>query len=333
MKEQRKGNGMKDTNIQWHPAFVSAMQLEFKEDRGKLLFEKEHNLNTRPLQIDLLVIRKEENGKMENEIGKIFRKFNVFEYKSPGQSLDIDSFYKSAAYACLYKSYGKTVNERKAEDITVSIIRGGRPEKLFQHFEEYGLRIENPCHGIYYILDNVLFPTQIIVAKELDGGHHTWIKSLTDKMKEKDIRRLIRDAGHLTEKQDKEFADSVLEVCFRANEQIIEKLKGDDTMSEALLEIMEPLIEPIIEERIEPMIAERIEPMIAERIEPMIAERERMIEIQIRKETKEEMEKAKEKGIRDTILLLRKLGHNNDVIKTAIMEQYLLSDEEITRYL
>ena len=73
--------------------------------------------------------------------------------------------------------------------------------------------------------------------------------------------------------------------------------------------------------------------MIAERIEPMIAERERMIEIQIRKETKEEMEKAKEKGIRDTILLLRKLGHNNDVIKTAIMEQYLLSDEEITRYL
>ncbi len=49
---------MKDTNIQWHPAFVSVMQLEFKKDRGKLLFEKEHNLNTKPLQIDLLVIRK-----------------------------------------------------------------------------------------------------------------------------------------------------------------------------------------------------------------------------------------------------------------------------------
>ena len=48
----------KDTNIQWHPAFVSVMQLEFKKDRGKLLFEKEHNLNTKPLQIDLLVIRK-----------------------------------------------------------------------------------------------------------------------------------------------------------------------------------------------------------------------------------------------------------------------------------
>ena len=318
MKEQRKGKGMKDTNIQWHPAFVSAIQLEFKEDREKLLFEKEHNLNTKPLQIDLLVIRKEENGTIENEIGKIFRKFNILEYKSPRQALDVDNFYKSAAYACLYKSYGKTVDERKADDITVSIIRDGRPEKLFRYFKEHGIRTENPSQGIYYVLDKVLFPTQIIVAKELDMGHHTWLRSLTDKLEEKDMRRLLMDTSHLKGKQDKEFADSVLEVCFRANRQIIEKLKGDDTMSEALLEIMEPLIEPII--------AERIEPMIAERIEPMIAEREHTIAIRVKKETKEE-------DIKNTILLLRKLGHSDDVIRKAIMEQYLLSGEEITKYL
>ena len=89
-------------------------------------------------------------------------------------------------------------------------------------------------------------------------------------------------------------------------------------MSEALLEIMEPLIEPII--------AERIEPMIAERIEPIIAEREHTIEIRVKKEIKEE-------NIKNTILLLRKLGHNDDVIRKAIMEQYLLSSEEINKYL
>lgn len=182
------------------------IQLEFKEDREKLLFEKEHNLNTKPLQIDLLVIR-------------------------------------------------------KAEDITVSMIRDGRPEKLFRYFEGHGIRTENPCPGIYYVLDKVLFPTQIIVAKELDRKHHTWLRSLTDKLEEKDMRRLLMDTSRLKGKQDKEFADSVLEVCFRANRQIIEKLKGDDTKSEALLEIMEPLIEPII------------------------AEQKRMIEIQLRNNT------------------------------------------------
>ncbi len=32
------------------------------------------------------------------------------EYKSPSDSLDIDTFYKVTGYACLYKSYGKTTD-------------------------------------------------------------------------------------------------------------------------------------------------------------------------------------------------------------------------------
>lgn len=42
---------MEDTKIQWHPGFVAAMDMEFKEDREKLDFESEHNLNTKPLKI------------------------------------------------------------------------------------------------------------------------------------------------------------------------------------------------------------------------------------------------------------------------------------------
>lgn len=294
MREQRKGKGMKDTNIQWHPAFVSAIQLEFREDREKLSFEKEHNLNTKPLQIDLLVIKKEKAGAIGNEIGRIFRKYNIIEYKSPRQQLDIDVFYKSESYAGLYKSYGETVDERKAEDITVSIVRDRKPEKLFRYFKQHGIRIEKPYDGIYYVLDKVPFPTQVIVAKELEGKQHTWLKSLSDKMEEVDMRRLLQDTSHLKEKLDKEFADSVLEVCLRANGQLIERLKGDDTMSEALLEIMEPII------------IER--------------------EIKAKKEGLEE-------GIKSSVFLLRSLGHNDDVIKTAIMEQYHLSEEEINRYL
>ena len=360
---------MKDTNIQWHPAFVSAMQLEFKEDREKLMFEKEHNLNTKPLQIDLLVIRKEETGSIENEIGKIFRKFNILEYKSPRQQLDVDTFYKSAAYACLYKSYGETVDERKAEEITVSIVRDGKPEKLFRYFKEHGIRVGNPCQGIYYVLDKVLFPTQIIVTKELKGEQHTWLKSLTDKMEEKDMRRLLNDVSYLDKKIDKEFADSVLEVCLRANGQLIKRLKGDNIMSEALLEIVEPIIadrlelliadraerlaaeraeqlaaeraellaaeraEQLAAERAEQLAAERAEQLAAERAEQLVAEREHMIEIQIRKEAKEEMAKEKEEGIKATVEILHDLGNDNSVITAAIKKQYHLSEEEISRYL
>ena len=64
---------MTDTKIQWHPGFVAAMDLELSEDREKIIYEKEYNLNTKPLEINLLVIKKEADVELVNEIGKLFR--------------------------------------------------------------------------------------------------------------------------------------------------------------------------------------------------------------------------------------------------------------------
>ena len=85
---------MKNTVIQWHPGFVAAMNLELPDNRELFIFEKEYNLNTKPLEIDLLIIKKEEFVSVSNEIGRIFRKYNIFEYKSPKDHLDIDVFLK-----------------------------------------------------------------------------------------------------------------------------------------------------------------------------------------------------------------------------------------------
>ena len=74
---------MKDRKIQWHPGFVSAMNLELIKYKEHLEFEKEYNLNTKPLQIDLLVIKKDAGVEIGNEIGKLFRGHNIMEYKSP----------------------------------------------------------------------------------------------------------------------------------------------------------------------------------------------------------------------------------------------------------
>lgn len=49
---------MSDVKIQWHPGCVAAMNLELAENRADLIYEKEYNLNTKPLEIDLLVIKK-----------------------------------------------------------------------------------------------------------------------------------------------------------------------------------------------------------------------------------------------------------------------------------
>ncbi len=45
--EVRKVDFMKETKIQWHSAFVTAIGLDFGSDRADLIFAKEYNLNTK----------------------------------------------------------------------------------------------------------------------------------------------------------------------------------------------------------------------------------------------------------------------------------------------
>lgn len=148
--------------------------------------------------------------------------------------------HRNVGYASLYKAYGETVDCIKADDITVSVIREAKPEKLFRYFGEHGYTITSADKGIYYVKDKVLFPTQIIVMKELEGNSHKWLKALSGRLQKEDIRELLDDRMRMNEKADKEFADSVLKVSIGANKQVIEELIGDDDMCNALMEIMEP---------------------------------------------------------------------------------------------
>ena len=293
---------MEDTKKQWHPAFTAALMLELKKSWGSLVFEKEHNLNTKPLEIDLLVIKKDAAAMVENEIGELFRGHNIIEYKSPKDHLDIDTLYKTEAYAGLYKAYGKTVDAIKADDITVSLIREAKPEGLFRYFKKHGAAVSNPHNGIYYITEGVLFPTQVIVTRELEGELHTWLKPLSGNASEEDMRRLFRETSILEGKSDRELADSVLEVSVKANKQLVEKLRGDDDMSQALLEIMEPVL----------------------------LEREKQIEIRVKKEC---IKEGIREGIRGLVDVLRDLGHDDNEIKSAIMKQYHLTEDETSEYL
>jgi len=69
--------------ISWHPAFGQAIRRELEGYLDVLTFESEHQLATEPLKIDVLIIKKEKNVVIEKNIARIFRAFNVVEYKSP----------------------------------------------------------------------------------------------------------------------------------------------------------------------------------------------------------------------------------------------------------
>ena len=236
-KNQQEKNQKKSQKLQWHPAFCSALRLELLEDAENLEFTDEFQLTEKPLQIDCTVVKVKRDCKIKNEIGKIFRKHNIFEYKSPRDELNIDTFYKAVAYACLYKVLPNHVNEIPAEEITITLIRDRKPVKLLGELEKSGYGYKKEAAGIYYV-NGAMFPVQIIVSSELDVDMHVQLKALTDNLDEPLMWKYLQEVSVFTERE-KNLADVVLQVIVISNMEKVQKWKGSEqTMCEALRVLM-----------------------------------------------------------------------------------------------
>lgn len=218
--------------IQWHSAFYAEIQIEFTEEAGHLIFENEHQLGTKPKEIDVLIIKKDDEVLIKKNIGRIFRKHNIIEYKSPGDYLSIDDFYKVYGYACFYKSDVNHVDEIKAKDITITFVSKSYPRKVFSHLKrEQHLNIENVESGIYYVYGDY-FPIQFIVTSQLSEEENFWLKNLTDDLIEpKNAEEILRKYEKY---QNESLYQSVMNVIISANGKVFREVEN---VCEALLEI------------------------------------------------------------------------------------------------
>ena len=250
-EKNQQENQKKSKKLQWHPAFCSALRLELLEDAENLEFTDEFQLTEKPLQIDCTVVKVKKDCKIKNEIGKIFRKHNIFEYKSPKDELNIDTFYKAVAYACLYKVLPNHVDEIPAEEITITLIRDRKPVKLMHELEKSGYECKKETVGIYYV-SGVMFPVQIIASSELDVDMHVQLKALTNHLEESLMRQYLLRVSAFSERE-KNLADVVLQVIVNSNMEKVKKWKGSERiMCEALRVLMaDELNEERVEGRIE----------------------------------------------------------------------------------
>ena len=245
-EKNQQENQKKSQKLQWHPAFCSALRLELLEDAENLEFTDEFQLTEKPLQIDCTVVKVKRDCKIKNEIGKIFRKHNIFEYKSPMDELNIDTFYKAVAYACLYKVLPNHVDEIPAEEITITLIRDRKPMKLLGELEKSGYGYKKEAAGIYYV-NGAMFPMQIIESSELDVDMHVQLKALTDRLEESLLRQYLLQVSTF-EGREKNLADIVLQVIVNSNMEKVREWKGSEqTMCEALRVLMK---EELKEERV-----------------------------------------------------------------------------------
>lgn len=289
MKQKKKTN-KKKTNIksqngtrtQWHPAFYAAARLELRENKDDLQFFSEYDINTKPITIDVLIIRKNPGAVIHNEIGSFFKGYNIIEYKSPRDALNIDTLHKGIGYASLYKSRGSHVNEIRADDITLTFIRHGRPRELFRTLDREGGVLEPESPGIYLIKGLSTFETRIIVTSELDSAQHVWLNVLRDNLPETDAERFIMSSHELSAKDEIEFGNSVFTVAMTRNINIFNQVEeGNNDMSKTYQEFIQPLKDrlraEVREEMIEEVRAEMIQEVRAEN-EAALQEKDALIE-------------------------------------------------------
>lgn len=223
--------------LQWHPAFFACIRVELADEASQLLFEQEHQLGTKPKEIDVLIIKKKPELQIKKNIGKIFRKHNIVEYKSPTDYLGINDFYRVYGYALFYKADTRITDFIKIEEITVTYVCEKYPHKLMKHLRKRGLKLNWQEKGICYV-EGDIFPVQIIVTKYLQEKHNLWLKSLTNNLQD---RKRIEELVRIYDKhKDNSLYESVMDIIVRANREKFEEEKG---MCKALLELMKDEIE------------------------------------------------------------------------------------------
>ncbi len=299
---------MNDQTLQWHPIFGTAIQLNTVREAETIILKSELELNKMPMRIDLVLIKKDKKPLKKN-IGRILRGHNIFEYKSPGDTLNIDDFYKTYAYACFYKSNTERVDEISAEDITISFVCSRYPREMSKKLKkERNITAGQVSPGIYY-LEGDPIPIQLILIPELPYKENLWLSSLrTDLVPGEHLDMLMED--YQNHKDSKDY-QAMMDVIVRANHNTFEEVKD---MCEALHELF----------------AEDVQKEVAKVTEQVTNQVTEQVTKQVTKQVTQDV-------TRHNILLfvqaLTDDGYKNEVVASRLRKYFSLSEEDIRYYL
>ncbi|MDR0670097.1 MAG: hypothetical protein LBF95_08445, partial [Treponema sp.] len=153
---------------------------------NSLSFEFEYLLNSEPLRIDAVIIRKKPGTRIDIPIGAMFRLVNIVEYKSPGDYLSLADYQRVGAYARLYSAREGT----PTRDMTITFVVGRYPRKLISYLRNnYGYEVKEEWPGIHYIRGDI-FGMQVVESGKA-RGEGGWLKDLRGGLNGEQLKEII----------------------------------------------------------------------------------------------------------------------------------------------
>jgi len=233
---KRKGGGTVGEHLDergkifWHEAFYEALQLELHEYMDLLKFDNEYRLSEEALRMDVLVIKKNKDAKIEKNIGNLFKGHNIFEYKSELDSFSLWDYNKILGYALLYSSFEKV----PLSDITVSISLTMYPRELVRNLEnERGFKVNELGDGIYYV-DGDIVPIQILESKNLSPESNVFLRNLRSNLSTNEMLKTLQSYKEYKLLDDKNI---YLDRLVKANADVfLEVMDMSESVKEIFLE-------------------------------------------------------------------------------------------------
>ncbi len=245
---------MEKTKLQWHPGFSAALKMTLESEKECLEIHEEFQLSKKPLQIDILIVKKLKETTIKKSIAKLFRDHNIIEYKAPDDYLSINDFYKVYGYACIYQSDTDRVKEVDPETITLTFVCSHYPREMLKHLKQVrGIHVEKHGPGIYYLKGDPI-PMQLLIVKELSKAENYWLQILrTDLKAGPEIRELM--TNYEKNKKSKDCVE-VMNLIARANWK---QMEVEKKMCDALKELFADELKEADERGREQLLAEQVE--------------------------------------------------------------------------
>lgn len=207
------------TRLQWHPAFAAVLRIELEKELGRLEIKDEVQLTKKPLQMDVLLIKKGGEEPVEKNIGRIFRRYNIIEYKSPGDSLSVNDFYKVYGYACIYQSDTDRVMEIRPQELTLTFVCSRFPRKLLEHLEKVPRLSKENNYWLQHLRGNLCRGREIeeLMERYEKHSHSRWYQSAMDLIVRANWEK-VKEEKDMCEALRELFADELRESWEKGNE-------------------------------------------------------------------------------------------------------------------
>jgi len=181
--------------------------------------------------VDTLIIKLEKGHQIQKSIGRIFRQYNLVEYKGPTDYVSINDFYKVMAYACTFQSNTEQVLARPPEEITITFAANRYPRKLIWFLQQkYQAQVIKTAPGIYYVY-GLMFMVQVVLLPKLTKKEYIWLSRLRPNLKTDDVECLSE--AYIGKNRNPLYA-AAMDLIIKANREVYEEAR---TMCEAILEL------------------------------------------------------------------------------------------------